>query len=296
MAGIGGDQTLTPEYPGHQRRARHRRLGSAVPGRPEARSASATRTTGSDHAAPKAFVPLAAAQRLWGARFGALTSLRVAAPAGDDRSLSRASWPGPVARRRRHRRAAASRAEAIEAAAGHHRLRRVLPLLQLLPRGVGAAARRPLLPARRRAAPARGRPAARHRLPPSASAALFMREGAVLAASARSIGVAGAIGYARADHATACARGGSAPSAPRRCVLHVEPLSLAVGAVGGFVAAIAVLVLRCATSAAPLGARAAEGRHSRRSPRARAAGRRARALAARRVLGRAARLALSLPA
>ena len=66
--------------------------------------------------------------------------------------------------------------------ARRHRLRRVLRLLQLLSRRLGAAARVAVLQARHRAACPRGRVAARRRVHAAAVRRLFLGEGCVLAA------------------------------------------------------------------------------------------------------------------
>lgn len=78
MSGVGGDATLTPEYPGI---TGEESLSEWDPPFP----LDLSRITPRDEAywkqyraAPKAFVRLADGQRVWGSRFGKLTSLRIA--------------------------------------------------------------------------------------------------------------------------------------------------------------------------------------------------------------------------
>ena len=150
---------------------------------------------------PKAFVSLATGQRLWRSRYGAVTSIRIAAAA---------------AGRRRRRAATATkrqirakidplsmgmavvpvRTDAHRRVARRHRFRRVFRLFQLLPGGVGAAARVAVLQARGGAARARGRPASRRRIRRGDVRRLFMTEGLVVAVAGSALGVAGAVAYA----------------------------------------------------------------------------------------------------
>ena len=113
-------------------------------------------------AAPKAFVPLAVGQELWGHRLGRVTSIRLRLRGGHaSRGGARAfrdGAPRPARSRARGPRRRARSRPGHRRGAGVHGLRRVLRLLQLLPRGGGAPPRRPLLPPRRGAAPARDRP------------------------------------------------------------------------------------------------------------------------------------------
>ena len=156
MNGIGGDQTLTPEYPGISDAAD---MTSWDPPFPV--DLKRVRPKDEDYwdqyrAAPKAIISLADGQRLWGSRYGKVSSLRLLGHRADrcagDRSGRRRIHRAPRSRRGGCRRAR------------HHRLRRVLPLLQLLPRRLGAAARLPVLRRRPRAADHRGRPAGGDRL------------------------------------------------------------------------------------------------------------------------------------
>jgi ABC-type antimicrobial peptide transport system permease subunit len=77
MKGIGGDQTLTPEYPGISDAAD---ISSWDPPFPV--DLAKVRRKDEDYwdryrAAPKAIVTLADGQRLWGSRFGSVSSLRI---------------------------------------------------------------------------------------------------------------------------------------------------------------------------------------------------------------------------
>jgi putative ABC transport system permease protein len=79
MSGIGGDQTLTPEYPGISDADD---ISSWDPPFPV--DLQKIRPQDEDYwdrhrAAPKAFVTLSDGQRLWGSRFGRVSSLRIAA-------------------------------------------------------------------------------------------------------------------------------------------------------------------------------------------------------------------------
>ncbi|MEO8681771.1 MAG: ABC transporter permease [Vicinamibacterales bacterium] len=77
MGGIGGDRTLTPDYPGISDAAD---ITSWDPPFPV--DLKMVRSRDEDYwdawrAAPKAFIPLRDGQRLWGSRFGNLSSLRI---------------------------------------------------------------------------------------------------------------------------------------------------------------------------------------------------------------------------
>jgi ABC-type lipoprotein release transport system permease subunit len=77
MAGIGGDQTLTPDYPGISDAADMTSWDPPFP--VELRR---VRPQDEDYwdqyrAAPKAIIPLADGQRLWGSRYGNMSSLRL---------------------------------------------------------------------------------------------------------------------------------------------------------------------------------------------------------------------------
>ena len=89
------------------------------------------------------------------------------------------------------------RADSLDGVARRHRFRRVLRLLQLLPRRLRAAARRAVLQARRRAARPRGRPAARRRVRHRRrSGGCFSPKGCCSSIAGSALGVAGALGYA----------------------------------------------------------------------------------------------------
>ena len=82
MSGMGGDQTLTPDYPGISDAAD---MTSWDPPFPV--DLKRIRPKDEDYwdqhrAAPKAFIPLPEGQRLWGSRYGNVSSLRLSAAAG----------------------------------------------------------------------------------------------------------------------------------------------------------------------------------------------------------------------
>ena len=117
---------------------------------------------------PKAFIAFERGRELWKTRYGSATSIRMQVPTRGRcgrvcRSDRRGSAPVTAAAGDGDHdlSGAASRDRGL---VGRDRLRRVLHLLQLLPRRVRAAARRPVLPPRRRAAPAADRHPARRRL------------------------------------------------------------------------------------------------------------------------------------
>ena len=191
MNGLGGDQTLTPEYPGISDAAD---MTSWDPPFPV--DLKRVRPKDEDYwdryrAAPKAFISLADGQRLWGSRYGKVSSLRLSGNATVDAQAIDPVAAGFTARHVRD--------EAAGRRARHDRLRRVLPLLQLLPRRLGAAARVSLLRRRPRAADDRDRAAvgggllARRHSPqlPHAKARCSPAIGAV-------IGAVAAVGYGAA--------------------------------------------------------------------------------------------------
>ena len=84
MAGLAADPTLTPELPGI---ADAERIAAWKPPFPIDLGLIRPRDEAywdRYRATPKAFVSLATGQRLWGSRFGDLTGLRIALPAGAD--------------------------------------------------------------------------------------------------------------------------------------------------------------------------------------------------------------------
>ena len=167
IAGRAADRELVPDYPGITRATR---LADWDPpfavdlSRVQPRDEAYWQRYGTT---PKAWLPLAAGQELWGHRLGRTTSLRLqAGPGGPDLAATTTEPAADVAAAV-HARAPRTRARALRAdsssttsaparsrGARHDRLRPVLRLLQLLPGGGRAAAGRALLPLRRRAAPA----------------------------------------------------------------------------------------------------------------------------------------------
>ena len=163
-AGVSGDHGGEAVSPSGIRRSRS--ISSRV--RPQDESYwDEYRTT------PKAFIPLRARQ---GAVAVAVRRADVAAIRAASADAAQKAVDGLRAAVSRRLSPAAmgvalmpARAAALDGRAGRDRLRRVLHLLQLLPRRLGAAARRALLQARRRAAAEADRRAARGRLHPMAS-------------------------------------------------------------------------------------------------------------------------------
>ncbi len=108
MSGMGGDPTLTPEYPGISDAAD---MTSWDPPFPV--DLQRVRPQDEDYwdqyrAAPKAFVPLAEAQRLWGSRHGKVSSLRLPGKASIDPQLIDPAVAGFSARHVRDEAAAAA--------------------------------------------------------------------------------------------------------------------------------------------------------------------------------------------
>ena len=98
MNGIGGDQTLTPQYPGISDAAD---MTSWDPPFPV--DLKRVRPKDEDYwdqhrAAPKAFIPLSEGQRLWGSRYGKVSSLRLSGNAGIDAKLIEPATAGFSAR------------------------------------------------------------------------------------------------------------------------------------------------------------------------------------------------------
>ena len=99
MAGLGADQTLTPDFPGI---ADAERISDWDPPFPvdlglvgPADEAYWDRWRG----APKAFVPLVAGQELWRSRFGALTAIRLGLLPGEDAAAAGADFTAELERR-----------------------------------------------------------------------------------------------------------------------------------------------------------------------------------------------------
>ena len=109
MSGMGGDQTLTPEYPGISDAAD---MTSWDPPFPV--DLKRVRPKDEDYwdqyrAAPKAFIPLAEGQRLWGSRYGKISSLRLSGIAPINAQLIDPATAGLSARHVRSEAAAAAR-------------------------------------------------------------------------------------------------------------------------------------------------------------------------------------------
>ena len=77
---------------------------------------------------------------------------------------------------------------------------------------------------------------------------LLLAEALVLAAAGSALGVVGRDRVRPADRATACARGGVAPSGRRCWTLHVSGLSLAIGGIAGVLAAAVCVFVSLAPS------------------------------------------------
>ena len=108
MSGMGGDQTLTPEYPGISDAAD---MTSWDPPFPV--DLKRVRPKDEDYwdehrAAPKAFIPIAEGQRLWGSRYGKVSSLRLSGNARLDAKLIEPATAGFSARHVRNEAAAAA--------------------------------------------------------------------------------------------------------------------------------------------------------------------------------------------
>ncbi|HEX6215840.1 MAG TPA: FtsX-like permease family protein [Vicinamibacterales bacterium] len=108
MNGMGGDQTLTPEYPGISDAAD---MTSWDPPFPV--DLKRVRPKDEDYwdlhrAAPKALIPIAEGQRLWGSRYGKVSSLRLSGSAGINPQLIDPATAGLSARHVRSEAAAAS--------------------------------------------------------------------------------------------------------------------------------------------------------------------------------------------
>ena len=198
---------------------------------------------------PKAFIPLAAGQNLWRSRYGAGVIHQVrtrpgpddpACPGGPARIRSTApSGDGPSGHGSRRARCAPRKSGSF---ARCHRLRGVLRVLQLLPGRVGAAAYGVVFQIERRAARPRGGVAASRGFRPADVARLFLGEGLLLSVAGAAAGALGGIGYGYLivmglrtwwiDSVGTTA-----------LTLHISPVSLAGGALGGVVAAMACIWL-----------------------------------------------------
>ena len=244
MTGVGADPTLTPEFPGISDRTTVADWDPSFP-------VDLKRITQRDEdywrdykAAPKAFVSYTTADRLClGARFGRMTSLRILPPhRATTQVLSARAWPRACRSRTPASSCSRCGQKAIEASEGTTDFGQYffyfsffLVVAALLLTGlffrVGVEQRLReigLLEA--------------IGLPPSGVRGLFLREGAVLAAIGSLAGVAGAIGYASLIMLGLRTWwvGAVGTTALR---LQPDALTLAVGAVAGFVTALGVILL-----------------------------------------------------
>ena len=92
MDGIGGDRTLTPDYPGISDAADMTSWDPPFPVELKRIRPSDEDYWDAYRAAPKAIIPLAEGQRLWGSRYGKVSSLRLSGTASiDPRSIDPAA-------------------------------------------------------------------------------------------------------------------------------------------------------------------------------------------------------------
>ena len=187
MTGLGGDATLTPDYPGISDAEDIRSWDPPFPV-----DLARVRKKDEDYwdryrAAPKAIIALADAQRLWGSRYGKVSSLRLSG-----RDAINAASIDPAAAGLTVR---LVREEALAAARGTTDFGEVLPyfsfflvvsalLLAYLFFAVGLEQRRSEVGV-----------LASIGFSASAIRRLFIREGVILAGIGAAIGVVGAIGY-----------------------------------------------------------------------------------------------------
>ncbi|MFQ5351162.1 MAG: ABC transporter permease, partial [Thermoanaerobaculia bacterium] len=99
MSGLGADRALTPDFPGI---ADAERISDWDPPFPV--DLGLVRSADEEYwqrwrGAPKAFVPLAAGQELWGSRFGALTAVRIGLHPGEDSAAADAALAAELERR-----------------------------------------------------------------------------------------------------------------------------------------------------------------------------------------------------
>ena len=234
MTGVGGDRTLTPDYPGISDAAD---MTSWDPPFPV--ELKRIRPRDEDYwdawrAAPKAIVPLAEGQRIWGSRFGNVSSLRLSG-----RAPIAAQDIDPVAAglsARSVRDAAAAAAEGTTDFGEYFLyfsffLVVSALLLAYLFFAVGLEQRTREV----------GLLAAVG-FSPTAIRASFVREGFVLAATGAIIGAAAAVGYgALIMYGLRTWWVGAVGTT--RLELHVAPASLAFGVIGAFAAAMLALWL-----------------------------------------------------
>ena len=186
--------------PGHHRGRQPLGLGSAVSARPVESPARRTKPTGETIARhPRRFSttngraisgrPVTASSPAFASR----------CPGGDAEAVAeglRAQLQQRVEPVSQGLALTPARRLALDALARRHRFRRVLHLLQLLHRRLGAAARGAVLPARDRAAAPPDRRAAGHRLHRASSPQDAGVRSGVIALAGGLLGVIGAVGYA----------------------------------------------------------------------------------------------------
>ena len=232
MDGIGGDQTLTPDYPGISDAAD---ITSWDPPFPV--DLKKVRPKDEDYwdrykAAPKAIISLADGQRLWGSRYGKVSSLRLSGTAPIDPKAIDPATAGISVRN--------VRADALAAAQGTTDFGQYFLyfsfflvvaalLLAYLFFAVGLEQRTTEVGA----LAAMGFSAAKIR-------ALFIREGAILAAIGAIIGIVAAIAYG-AVILYGLRTWWIGAVNTTNLTLHVAPQWLAAGALGAFVVGLAAL-------------------------------------------------------
>ena len=234
MSGIGGDPTLTPDYPGISDAADMTSWDPPFPVELKRVRKQDEEYWDSYRAAPKAIISLAEGQRLWGSRYGRVSSLRLSGRTPVSAQTIPPASAGFTAR--------AVRTEARSAAQGttdfgeyflYFSFFLVVSalLLAYLFFAVGLEQRTRevgLL--------------ATVGFAPSAIRATFVREGAVLAAVGTVLGVAAAIGYA-AVIMYGLRTWWVGAVGTTRLTLHVAPQWLALGAVGALAAGVLAIWL-----------------------------------------------------
>ena len=193
---------------------------------------------------PKAFVPMAVAQRLWGTRYGSLTSVRIAPPAGQtaaalvpqvSAALKSAVKPGSFGVSARDVRAAGALASRGATDFGEYFIyfsfflvvSALVLVVLFFKLGVEQRVREVGL------LRAVG-------MPPWTIRRLFAAEGATLAVGGSLLGVVGALSYARLLIWALTTRWFNAVGTSA-LTLHVSMTSLALGAVGGVIVAVACI-------------------------------------------------------
>jgi len=234
MTGIGGDPSLTPDYPGISDAAD---MTSWDPPFPV--ELKRIRPQDEDYwdryrAAPKAIIGLAEGQRLWGSRYGHVSSMRLS---GRQPIASQTISPASAGFTAR-----AVRGEALSAAQGttdfgeyflYFSFFLVVSalLLAYLFFAVGLEQRTREVGLLATVGYA-----------PSAIRAAFVREGAILAGAGALIGIAGAIGYA-ALIMYGLRTWWVGAVGTTRLALHVSPQWLAIGAIGALAAGVLAIWL-----------------------------------------------------